>query len=65
MFYINLEKPSNSLYLGFCMGAQLDPNNEFLEDIGNHIRKMEITQVSKLENPDIRALLMAALELET
>ena len=64
LFHINLEKAKKQMYLGFCMGAKLDPENFFLEGDGTSIRKKSVQNLSAAKDPDLKALVIAAIELD-
>jgi hypothetical protein len=50
VFYLAQEAKSKRLYLGFCRGVELDPENHFLEGKGNTIRKIFLDDHGVLED---------------
>ncbi len=62
IFYLNYDKHRDQIYIGFCEGAFLDPNNEYLEGDGSEVRHYYVTSESALDNQELKALLRAAID---
>lgn len=63
LFYINSDQKKNHLVLGFCQGAQLDPDEYILNGKSTTVRHYDLPNIEALANPDLRAMIMEAIHL--
>ena len=63
LFYINSDQKKKHLVLGFCQGAQLDPDEDILNGKSTSVRHYDLKNLEALANPDLRAMIMEAIHL--
>lgn len=62
LFFINYYGIRSKLVLGFCYGAALDPENEFLSGNSSMVRHYVVNGMYDLSRPELEGLVRAAID---